>query len=152
MLLAVPMKRQLTPEARAGVGAAFVLLCLVLAVEVADGARANYSGLLAAAPFLAAAFASWREVLAVGSAATLLAVLFGAIDMMHPAAAGQHRTLPVVLNLAAVVLATGIGSAVGAIRQRQIARFAELSKLASVAQGAVLRHLGPQVGPLTIAA
>src|SRR5262245_28649919 len=146
MLLAVPMKRQLPPEARAGVGAAFVLLCLVLAVEVADGARANYIGLLAAAPFLAAAFASWREVLAVGSAATLLAVLFGSIDLMHPTA-GQHRTLSVVLNLAGVILATGIGSAVGAIRQRQIARFAELSRLASVAQGAVLRPLGPQVGP-----
>ncbi len=151
MLLAVPMKRQLPPEARAGVGAAFVLLCLVLAVEVADGSRANYIGLLAAAPFLAAAFASWREVLAVGSAATLLAVLFGAIDLMHPAG-GQNRTLTVVLNLAGVVLATGIGSAVGAIRQRQIARFAELSRLASVAQAAVLRPLGPQVGPLTVAA
>jgi len=151
MLLRVPMKRQLPPEARAGVGAAFVLLCLVLAVEVADGSRANYIGLLAAAPFLAAAFASWREVLAVGSAATLLAVLFGAIDLMHPAP-GQHRMLTVALNLAGVVLATGIGSAVGAIRQRQIARFAELSRLASVAQGAVLRPLGPQVGPLTVAA
>jgi phosphoserine phosphatase RsbU/P len=151
MLLAVPMKRQLSPEARAGVGAAFVLLCLVLAIEVADGMRANYLGLLAAAPFLAAAFASWREVLAVGSAATLLAGVFGVIDLAHPPA-GQHRTLTIVLNLAGVVLATGIGSAVGAIRQRQIARFAELSKLASVAQGAVLRPLGPQVGPLTIAA
>jgi phosphoserine phosphatase RsbU/P len=151
MLLAVPMKRQLPPEARAGVGAAFVLLCLVLAVEVADGPRANYIGLMAAAPFLAAAFASWREVLAVGTAATVLAVVFGSIDLMHPSA-DQHRTLAVLINLAGVVLATGIGSAVGAIRQRQIARFAELSRLASVAQGAVLRPLGPQVGPLTVAA
>ena len=60
------MKRPLLPEARAGVGAAFVLLCLVLAAEVADGVDANYVGLLAAAPFLAAAFSSWPEVLAVG--------------------------------------------------------------------------------------
>jgi phosphoserine phosphatase RsbU/P len=151
MLLAVPMKRQLSPEARAGVGAAFVLLCLVLAVEVADGPRANYIGLLAAAPFLAASFASWREVLAVGVAATALAALFGTVDLMQPGAE-QPRTLIVALNLAGVVLATGIGSAVGAIRQRQTARYAELSRLASVAQGAVLRPLGPQVGPLTIAA
>jgi hypothetical protein len=150
MLLAVPMKRQLPPEARAGAGAAFVLLCLVLAIEVADGSRANYIGLLAAAPFLAAAFASWREVLAVGSAATLFAVLFGLIDLMQPV--DLPNTLPVLLNLTGVVLATGIGSAVGAIRQRQIVRFAELSRLASVAQGAVLRPLGPQIGPLAVAA
>lgn len=148
MLSIGPMKRPLLPEARAGVGAAFVLLCLVLAAEVADGPEANYVGLLAAAPFLAAAFASWPEVLAVGSASTVLAVVFCGIELMH----SRERTLVMLLNLGAVILAAGIASAVGAIRQRQIARYAELSKLASVAQQAVLRPLGPQLGPLTIAA
>jgi phosphoserine phosphatase RsbU/P len=148
MLSIGPMKRPLLPEARAGVGAAFVLLCLVLAAEVADGVNANYVGLLAAAPFLAAAFASWPEVLAVGSASTVLAVLFCSVELMH----SRERTLVMLLNLGAVILAAGIASAVGAIRQRQIARYAELSKLASVAQQAVLRPLGPQLGPLTIAA
>lgn len=148
MLSIGPMKRPLLPEARAGVGAAFVLLCLVLAAELADGTDANYVGLLAAAPFLAAAFASWPEVLAVGSASTLLAVVFCSIELMHT----RERTLVMMLNLGAVILAAGIASAVGAIRQRQIARYAELSKLASVAQQAVLRPLGPQLGPLTIAA
>lgn len=148
MLSIGPMKRPLLPEARAGVGAAFVLLCLVLAAEVADGVDANYIGLLAAAPFLAAAFASWPEVLAVGSASTVLALVFCTIELMH----SRERTLVMLLNLGAVILAAGIASAVGAIRQRQIARYAELSKLASVAQQAVLRPLGPQLGPLTIAA
>jgi sigma-B regulation protein RsbU (phosphoserine phosphatase) len=148
MLSIGPMKRPLLPEARAGVGAAFVLLCLVLAAEVADGVDANYVGLLAAAPFLAAAFASWPEVLAVGSASTVLALVFCTIELMH----SRERTLVMMLNLGAVILAAGIASAVGAIRQRQIARYAELSKLASVAQQAVLRPLGPQLGPLTIAA
>ncbi|MFF5230441.1 PP2C family protein-serine/threonine phosphatase [Dactylosporangium sp. NPDC000521] len=142
------MKRPLLPEARAGVGAAFVLLCLVLVAELADGTDANYVGLLAAAPFLAAAFASWPEVLAVGSASTLLAIVFCSVELMHT----RERTLVMMLNLGAVILAAGIASAVGAIRQRQIARYAELSKLASVAQQAVLRPLGPQLGPLTIAA
>ncbi|GAA4243702.1 PP2C family protein-serine/threonine phosphatase [Dactylosporangium darangshiense] len=148
MLFAGPMKRQLLPEARAGVGAAFVLIALVLAAEVADGVRADYVGLLAAAPFLAAAFASWPEVLAVGSASTLLAFLFCSIELMH----SRDRALVLMLNLGGVIVASGIASAVGAIRQRQIARYAELSRLASVAQGAVLRPLGPQVGPLTVAA
>jgi hypothetical protein len=148
MLFAGPMKRQLLPEARAGVGAAFVLLALVLTAEVADGVQANYVGLLAAAPFLAAAFASWPEVLAVGSASTLLAFLFCSIELMH----SRDRALVLMLNLGGVIVSSGIASAVGAIRQRQIARYAELSRLASVAQGAVLRPLGPQVGPLTVAA
>nr|BFE64215.1 PP2C family protein-serine/threonine phosphatase [Dactylosporangium thailandense] len=148
MLLAGPMKRQLLPEARAGVGAAFVLLALVFTAEVADGFRADYVGLLAAAPFLAAAFASWPEVLAVGSTATLLAFVFCSIELMH----SRDRLLVLMLNLGGVLVASGIGSAVGAIRQRQIARYAELSHLAQVAQGAVLRPLGPQVGPLTVAA
>ena len=151
MLLAVPMKRQLPPEARAGVGAAFVLLCLVLAVEVADGPRANYIGLMAAAPFLAAAFASWRQVLAVGIVATVLAIVFGVIDLMQPVS-DQHRTLVVLINLAGVMLATCIGAAVGAIRARQMKKFNEMSRIAYVSQGAVLRPLGPKVGPLTIAA
>lgn len=148
MLLAGPMKRQLLPEARAGVGAAFVLLALVLTAEVADGSQADYVGMLAAAPFLAAAFASWPEVLAVGSASTLLAFVFCSIELMHT----RDRMLVLMLNLGGVVVASGIASAVGAIRQRQIARYAELSHLAQVAQGAVLRPLGPQVGPLTVAA
>ncbi|GAA2626730.1 PP2C family protein-serine/threonine phosphatase [Dactylosporangium fulvum] len=148
MLLAGPMKRQLLPEARAGVGAAFVLLVLVLATEVADGSQANYIGLFAAAPFLAAAFASWPEVLAVGGASTLFAFLFSSIELMR----SRDRVLVLMLNLGGVIVASGIACAVGAIRQRQIARYAELSRLASVAQGAVLRPLGPQLGPLTIAA
>jgi serine phosphatase RsbU (regulator of sigma subunit) len=151
MLMAVLMRRQLTPEARAGLGAAFVLLCLVLAVEVADGPRANYIGLLAAAPFLAAAFASWREVLTVGIVATGLGFTFGAIDIMRPDA-DSASNLAVMLNFSGVLLATVIASVVGAVRQRQIAQYAELSRLASVAQGAVLRPLGPQLGPLTVAA
>jgi hypothetical protein len=151
MLLAVPMKRPQPPEARAGLGAAFVLLCLVTAVELADGHDANYIGLFAAAPFLAAAFASWVEVLALGALATLLGVIFGSVDLMN--SDGNHdRMLIIVINVGGVILATGIAAAVGVIRQRQTVRYWELSRLASVAQGAVLRPLGPQIGSLSVAA
>jgi sigma-B regulation protein RsbU (phosphoserine phosphatase) len=151
MLLAVavkprlPGRRPMSPESRAGLGAAFVLLALISMIEVADGSRANYLGLLAAAPFLAAAFASWREVLVVGATATFLSVVFGLTNPMGV-------TLPLAVNIAGIVLATALAAAVGGIRQRQAERFAELSRLASVAQGAVLRPLGPNVGPLAIAA
>ena len=148
MLFGVPMKalppgrRPLTPESRAGLGAAFVLLALVTAMELADRSKPDFIGLLAAAPFLAAAFASWREVIVVGAVATALGAMF---------AYTQHGSLAAVVNICGVLLATGIAAAVGAIRQRQAVRFAELSRLASVAQTAVLRPLGPQVGPLAVA-
>ena len=57
------MKRRPDSTARAGLGVAFALLAIVIAVEVADGAQANFIGLLAVVLFLAAAFASWRDVL-----------------------------------------------------------------------------------------
>ena len=142
MLLAVAGKppqssrRPMSPENRAGLGAAFVLLALITIVELADGTKANHIGLFAAVPFLAASFASWRDVLIVGAVATVLSVVFG---MMNP----MGITLPEGVNVGGVVLATAAGAAVGAIRQRQTERIAELSRLASVAQGAVLRPLGP---------
>jgi sigma-B regulation protein RsbU (phosphoserine phosphatase) len=149
MLLRVPMqllppgRRPLSPGSRAGLGAAVVLLALISAVEVADGKRADYTGLIAAAPFLAAVFGSWRVVLGVGVAGTILGAAF--------ALGGQTIPLAAVVNVVGIALATGIAVAVAVTRQRQAERIAELSKLASVAQQAVLRPLGPQVGSLAVA-
>jgi sigma-B regulation protein RsbU (phosphoserine phosphatase) len=138
------MKRSTDPTARAGLGASFALLAVLIAVELADGPQASFIGLLAAPPFLAAAFASWRDVLAVGGVAALLGVLFAL-----PAKAGSLTT--VVVNLVGVVLATAIAALVCSIRQRQVERLAELSRLASVAQQAVLRPISGQLGSLMLA-
>jgi phosphoserine phosphatase RsbU/P len=139
------MKLPSNPDARAGLGAALVLLAFVAIVELADGPQVHYIGLFAAAPFLAAAFASWRDVLFVGAAATVISVLFAL-----PAQAGRPAAL--MVNVAGIVVSTAIAAAVGLIRQRQADRLAELSKLASVAQQAVLRPIGGQAGSLAIAA
>ncbi|WP_192766086.1 PP2C family protein-serine/threonine phosphatase [Plantactinospora soyae] len=149
MLFGVPMRlmpsgdRPMSPGSRAGLGAAIVLLALVSVVEFADDSKVNYVGLVAAAPFLAAAFASWRVVLAVGAIATVLAVSL--------AWGGQVVPLAASVNVVGVVLATAIAALFAVIRQRQAERIAELSKLASVAQQAVLRPVGPQVGSLAVA-
>jgi hypothetical protein len=142
-----PMSRPMSSETRAGLGAAFVLIALITVVELADGMPAHYIGLLAAAPFLAASFASWRQVLVVGVVATVIGAIFAVPD-----APNTRQTLANMVNIAFVVFGTGIAAVVGVIRQRQAERYAELSRLASVAQGAVLRPLGPQLGPLSIAA
>jgi hypothetical protein len=135
--------RPLTPGSRAGLGAALVLLALVAALEVADGSRANFVGLMVAAPLLAAAFASWQVVLGVGVLATVVGVTL--------AIAGAPFQLASAVNIVCLALATGIAAAVAVIRQRQAERIAELSRLASIAQQAVLRPLGPQVGSLAVA-
>lgn len=136
-------RRPMSPGSRAGLGAALVLLALVSAVELADGSGANYVGLVAAAPFLAAAFATWRVVLVVGAIATVVGGAF--------ALTGQMVSIAAMVNVIGIGLATALASAVAAIRQRQAERIDELSKLASVAQQAVLRPIGPQVGTLAVA-
>ncbi|MGW4501613.1 PP2C family protein-serine/threonine phosphatase [Micromonospora sp. NPDC004336] len=134
----------LSPGSRAGLGAAVVLLALVSAVELADGPPANYIALMVAAPFLAAALASWRIVLGVGAAATALGAGFA---LGEPTVA-----LSTAIAVTCIALGTGIAAVTAGVRQRQAERIAELSRLAAVAQQAVLRPLGPQVGSLSVAA
>ncbi|MEJ3743438.1 PP2C family protein-serine/threonine phosphatase [Actinomycetes bacterium KLBMP 9797] len=149
MLFGVPMhllppgRRPLSPGSRAGLGAALVLLALVAAIELADGSEARYIGLIVAAPFLAAAFASWRVVLAIGVLATALGGMFALM--------GRQDRLANAIIVVGIGLATGIAAGVAVIRERQADRIAELSRLASVAQQAVLRPLGPKVGTLAVA-
>ncbi|GAA0391859.1 PP2C family protein-serine/threonine phosphatase [Micromonospora gifhornensis] len=138
-----PGRSPLSPGSRAGLGAALVLLATVSAVELADGPAANYIALMVAAPFLAAALASWRVVLGVGAAASLLGAGFALAERM--------LSLSTAVAVAGIVLGAGIAAAVASVRERQAKQIAELSKLAAVAQQAVLRPLGPRVGALSVA-
>jgi sigma-B regulation protein RsbU (phosphoserine phosphatase) len=137
--------RTIDPETRAGLGAAFVLLVLIAAIELADGPNPHFIGLFAAPPLLAAAFAGWRSVLGVGVLCVVLAAAFVVLGSSIP-------RIEDITQIGGVLLITGIALAVGVVRQQQGDRFAELSRLASVAQRAVLRPIGPQVGTLTLAA
>ena len=139
-----PGRRPLSPGSRAGLGAALGLLAIVAAAELADGRPAHYLALMVIAPFLAAALASWRVVLAMGGLATAVGVAF--------ALAERGTTLVTAVNVTAIAVGTVVAAATAAVRQRQVDRIAELSRLASVAQQAVLRPLGPQVGTLAVAA
>src|SRR5689334_9765901 len=138
-----PGRRPLSPGSRAGLGAAVVLLAVVSAVELADGKNADFVALFAAVPFLAAVFALWPTVLLVGVLATIVGMVF--VGMAGP------LTVPGVVDVVGILLATGIAVAVAVMRERQAGKIAELQRLASVAQQAVLRPLGPQVGALAVA-
>src|SRR5262249_5282276 len=120
------------------------LLALISAVEVADGPEPHYIGLLASAPFLVATFAAWREVILVGATATAIALTFGLI-------APEGLAMASSFQIGAIMAATAIAAAAGTVRAGRAQRLVELSRLASVAQTAVLRPLGPQLGPLSVA-
>jgi len=149
MLCAVPMKLRMlgrgpmSQEARAGVGAALMLLVLIVAIDLADGSEPHFLGLLVAVPFLAAAYAPWREVVVVGALATVAATVLATVP--------HGLNAWTAINIGGIVVCSGIAAVSGTTRARQAERLAELSRLASVAQTAVLRPLGPQVGPLAVA-
>ncbi|MBM2616795.1 serine/threonine-protein phosphatase [Actinoplanes sp. LDG1-06] len=138
-----PGRRPLSSGSRAGLGAAIVLLVVVSAVELADGRDADFVGLFAAVPFLAAVFAFWQTVIVVGVVATIVGMVF--------VGAATELTVAGTVNILGILLATGIAAAVATIRQRQADKIAELQRLAAVAQQAVLRPVGPQVGALAVA-
>lgn len=149
MLSAIAMKLRLTgrrpmsSDFRAGIGAALVLLAVITAVEIADGDQPHYIGLLAAVPFLTAVFVPWREVLAVGALATALGIFFGSMP--------DGLTMENSVNIAGIMVSTAIAAVAGTLRAKQAERLVEMSRLASVAQTAVLQPLGPRVGPLAVA-
>jgi hypothetical protein len=136
-------RRPLSPGSRVGLGAAVLLLVVVSAVELIDNPTAQFVGIFAAVPFLAAVFAFWQTVLVVGVLATIVGMVFVGADRT-PGVAG-------LVNIVGIMLATGIAAAVATIRQRQANRIDELQRLAAVAQQAVLRPVGPRVGSLAVA-
>jgi hypothetical protein len=139
-----PGRRPLSPGSRVGLGAALVLLAVVSAVELSDGREANFVGLLAAVPFLAAVFAFWQTVLVVGVLAAIIGMVFVGAEGAPPNVSGMA-------NILGIVMATAIAAVVATIRQRQADRIVQLQRLAAVAQQAVLRPVGPQVGALAVA-
>jgi hypothetical protein len=143
MKLRMPGRSPISPESRAGLGAAAVLLVIISGVELADGPQPHYIGLLAAVPFLTALFVPWRDVLIAGATATAVAIAFGSFP--------HGMNMWNALNVCGIMAATGIAAVAGTLRARQAERLAELAKLASVAQTAVLRPLGPEVGTLAVA-
>lgn len=137
-------RHALSTEAASGLGAAAVVMIIVTGIELGTGPSQSVVGWLAIGPFLAAAFAPWRYVVAVGVLATLLTAVLGEFagtpgDGMAPA------------RIAGMLVATAGAVAVSVIRQAQNRRYSELVRLATVAQEAVLSPIGPRIGRFAIA-
>ncbi|TQL77877.1 stage II sporulation protein E [Stackebrandtia endophytica] len=146
------MARQRAPQrvradARMSVAAALALLLLIIIVESAAGDEPQVVSMLVIPPFIAATFAQWRGVTVVGTACLVTGI--GSVFYVYPDVASTP--MPLLVDLAAVLLAVGSAIAVSLARLRQQTRLTALSRLASVAQQAVLRPLGPVVGQLKVA-
>jgi serine phosphatase RsbU (regulator of sigma subunit) len=133
----------LTTEAAAGLGAAIVVLIAVAGLEFTGAADVSLVGWLAAAPYLAAAFAAWRYVVGVGLLAAVITLLTPMVR--------DHINQVAVARTAAMLVATAGAVVVSVVRQAQNQRYAELARLATVAQEAVLSPIAPQIGQLAVA-
>jgi len=136
-------RHALSAEAAAGLGAAIGVLLVVVGIEIIEGPGPGVVAWLVIAPFLAAAFVPWLYVVGVGALATTIAGLIALIS--------NDVTEMDIANVVGMAVATMGAIAVSVIRQSQNERYAELVKLARVAQEAVLSPLGPQVGQLAVA-
>ncbi|MGH8793556.1 MAG: PP2C family protein-serine/threonine phosphatase [Stackebrandtia sp.] len=138
--------RRVRVDARTSVGAALVLMVLIIAVATAVGHAHQAISLLVIPPFTAATFATWRPVTGVGAAC-----LAAAVGLMWATTEGHATVVTMGVNVATVFSAASIAVVVSVVRQRQQKRWSALSRLASVAQQAVLRPIGPLVGQLRLA-
>ncbi|HEU0241920.1 MAG TPA: PP2C family protein-serine/threonine phosphatase [Micromonosporaceae bacterium] len=143
MMIRLPGRRPPNHDYRVAVGAALGLFLPIVIIELWDGPQPHYLGLFAATPFVAAAFAGWPAVVTVGIMALLTSSIFG----MYP----DGLTWSTVFNMVGIALATVIAAALGTRRAQQAERVVELSRLASVAQEAVLTPLGPRIGTMAVA-
>ncbi|ADD45543.1 PP2C family protein-serine/threonine phosphatase [Stackebrandtia nassauensis] len=134
-------------DARTSLGAAIVLLVLIVIVDLAAGPGPDVPSLLVLPPFIAAAFAGWRPVAALGAVCLAL----GAILILTGDQELSEIPMPLLMDLATLVVSAGSAVVVSVVRQRQQRRWSALSRLASVAQQAVLRPIGPIVGQLELA-
>src|SRR5215831_5671071 len=141
-----PFARRVRTDSRVGlrlpIGHAVVYARSRRPGEVLDQSA---TGWLAIAPFLAAAFAPWRYVVGIGA-------LAAAITASTALASDTGFDRMAMVRLIGMTVATFGAVAVSMVRQGQNQRYAELVRLAQVAQQAVLSPIGPQIGQLTIAA
>lgn len=138
------------PAADASVSgrAAFVgSLALVLAIfvfDIASGRLTNLSGAVALAPFLAATLCSVRRTVVV----TVVAVAAGATLLI----VNQTPLEGTYGRVFALAFASVVAVPAAAARQRREQRLADVTRVAEVAQRALLTPAPPAVGPVRVAA
>lgn len=134
----------LTAGRPAGAVAALALVALIVALDVVEGPKTQFVGLLVAAPILAASFVPALPTAAVGLVALAAGAGYGAYRDVA-------TTAPQLVRLFAIAVATAMATVAASLRVRRERRLVEVTGVAEVAQQTVLRPLPPDVGGLRIA-
>lgn len=119
------------------------LTALIVAADIVlHPENTEFVGLLVAVPFLAAAFLSARQVVAIGAVAWLGGLAVGFVD---ESSASQR------VRLACLAAAVAGGAVAARLRIRQADRLAALQSVADAASRAILRPLPPVLAGTRIA-
>lgn len=129
----------------AGIAAAVLLAVLIVGLDWVQGAGPQFLAMLVAPPLLAAVFGRVPQVVLVGALSTVLCVVGGFVGPNNGLVPDQ------IARAVGVVLMTGIACLVCVLRTRTDKRVATLTRLADVAQQAVLRHIDTRIQRLQVA-
>ena len=116
---------------------------LLVLTEVLLGPGPQINGLYTTPPFVTAVFSGARRTAIVGAVSIALSVAMGNVGSNYTSAQG-FRTAGVVV---AAIGAVGLSM----LRQREQRHLLTVSRIAEVAQLAVLRNLPPRIGPAQVA-
>jgi hypothetical protein len=122
---------------------AVAVVAILSVADLALGADVQFTGSLVIAPFLAGAMVGPRTTLGVALLTFLVALALGTAN---DAGAAEH-----VARLVVVTFGGGLAVWLAARRERREDELAEVTRVAEVAQRAVLRPVPPRIGPLAFA-
>jgi hypothetical protein len=128
-----------------GVWLALTLIAVIVGLDLAGGGNAELLGLLVSPPILAASFVGPKRTVAVGLAALAAAIGYGravGVDLL----AGSQG-VPVV----AIGVATALSGVVARVRVERERRLRAVTRVAEVAQRALLGGVPPALGSLRLA-
>ncbi len=137
-------RHTLSNEAVGGAVAAVAVVTAIAIADLLEGPAIHALPWLGIGPLIAAAFAPWRLVLGVGAVTGASAAVTFAFGR-EPLGA---RDIAEIIGL---IVVTVVAVVVSKVRELQSQRYAELSKLATATQEAVLRPIEPQIGQLVVA-
>ncbi|MGH9223261.1 MAG: PP2C family protein-serine/threonine phosphatase [Acidimicrobiales bacterium] len=123
--------------------AAVGVIVVLVAADLVLGAEVQFTGSLVIAPFIASARLSPQRTLAVGVLALAAVTFLGSFN--------DAGSVEAALRLLVVVAGSGLAVWIAALRQRREQELRQVTRVAEVAQRAVLTSVPRRVGPLAFA-
>jgi sigma-B regulation protein RsbU (phosphoserine phosphatase) len=128
-----------------GVWLALTLIAVIVGLDMVGGGNAELLGLLVSPPILAASFVGPKRTVAVGAVALAAAIGYGravGVDLL-----GGSQGVPAV----AIGVATVLSGVVARVRMEREGRLRAVTRVAEVAQRALLGGVPPALGSLRLA-